>query len=140
MFKANQITKKENLVNSSNFILTINTNDYSESAKDTLERSTTAILNHFDRFIIPKNEAYGIALKNNITHTKAEFSIEKSPKGGYYHCHSLIEIRQKKGIYHVNLELIRKALESQFGYIPYVNVRFFKDASEAVKTYISKGL
>ena len=140
MFKANQIKKKENLTNTSNFILTFNINDSSESAKETLELSATAILNHFDRFLIPKNEAYGISLKNNITKTKAEFSIEQAPKGKYYHCHCLIEIQQKKGIYHVNLELIRKALETQFGYIPYVNVRWFKDSSETIKQYISKTL
>lgn len=138
MFKAKQITKKENLVNTSNFILTINTNDSSEGAKELLEKCTVAILNNFDKFLKAKDQAYGVSLKNNIVSTNVEFAIEQAPKGKYFHSHSLIQIKQKKGIYHVNLDLVRAALNSQFGYVPYVNVKWFKDSSSAVLNYISK--
>lgn len=132
-----KIETKDNLSTSSNFILTINTNDANEAVKDKLDHCVVSILNHFDKFLIPKNEAYGIKLRNNIIKTNAQYAIEKSSKN-FLHSHALIEIQQKKGIYHVDLNKIRKALETQFGYTPYVNLKVFKNSSEAVKAYISK--
>lgn len=133
-----KIEKKDDLTNTSNFILTVNTNSSDENSKNKLNDCMESILNNFDKFLTPKNEAYGIKLQNNITKTAAQYSIEKAPKAGAWHAHALIEIHQKKGIYHVNLNLLREALESQFGYTPYVNVKWYKDSSEAIKRYISK--
>lgn len=137
MFNAQRVEQKQDKQPTSNFLMTINTNNSSLEHRDKVDFVTKTILNHFDKFLIPKQEAYGIKLENNIISTKVKYSIEQNSLGAF-HSHSLIEIKQKKGYYHVNLPKLREALYSQFGYNPHLDIKYYKNSSEAVEAYISK--
>lgn len=137
MFNAKKVEQKQEKHASSNFLLTINPNNSGIDYRDKLDNFTRYILNHFDRYLTPKQEAYGLSLKNNIVKTRVEYSIEQNSLGAF-HSHSLIEINQKKGYYHVNLPLLRQDLREEFGYDPHVDIKYFRNNAEAVKAYISK--
>lgn len=125
---------------SSNFILTINPNSLDKNAKKLLVYCTRKILENIDKFLVPKGEASDLSDDENIKSVDLTFVLEKAPTNKTYHTHSLIQIKQKQGMYHLNVNLIRKTLEARFGYIPYVNVKGFKSNDVDVINYMLKNL
>lgn len=136
----NSRNKEKETEKTSNFILTINPNSLDKKAKKLLIYSTRKILEHIDKFLIPKDDANELSIQDNIKDVKINFVVEKAPGNKTYHTHSLIQIVQKKGMFHLNLPLIRETLKSRFGYVPYVNARGFKSNDVDVINYLMKNI
>jgi len=138
-------SKKEAASVSSNFLLTINPNasfddpEKARAANARLKEVLSGIFGRFEQFLIPKGEAYGVALKSNILDASIESETEIGSKNHRLHSHSLIKIKQKKGYYHINQALLRQVLAELYQYQVHVDIKFFKDSASAVLAYVKKG-
>lgn len=129
---------------SSNFMITVNPNqayedeDQARAAESFLRQTLEALFARFDSFLVPKKEAIGVPLEDNIILSDIEYNVEIGADKKRLHSHTLVKIKQRQGYYHVNQALLRRYFEAVYGYPVHINIRFIHDDTMTIKRYINK--